>query len=386
MPKTLFKLMVPPMLAVGLLMTVPAYADGRVVAIGDVHGEYEGLVSILETTGLIDAELRWIGGDTTLVQTGDLFDRGLEVRKVLDLMMRLQQEAAAAGGEIVMLYGNHETMVLTGFYRDVNPDMYATFADKKTEKIRKNELRAFRDYWQTQSANEQGVKPPFPDEIRDRWLAAHPLGMIEFQEMLGPNGLYGKWLRTFQTVALIDGVLFAHGGIGPQLKDVSPQEINAKVADEIATFDRIRTYLLRRGVVPTTAGLNSLVAASQRLQPPDPKLAALDDVDDWFIISPEGPLWFRGSASWSEEERGEEMKAILDGFGAQAMVNAHTPQATASIGVRFDGRVFLIDTGMLSSHYGGRASALVIEDGVFTAVYADGETEVLLDTALADAA
>jgi hypothetical protein len=386
MPKILSKFMVPALLLVGLLATPSVYADGRIVAVGDVHGEYEGLVSILQQTGLIDDELRWIGGDTTLVQTGDLFDRGLEVRKVLDLMMQLQQEAAAAGGEIVLLYGNHETMVMTGFFRDVNPEMYATFADSKSEKLRKKELRAFRDYWQTQGTSGQGVRPPFPDEIRDRWLAAHPVGMIEFQEMLGPDGYYGKWLRTFQTVALIDGVLFAHGGIGPQLKEMTPQQINAKVADEIATFDRIRTYLLRRGVVPSTAGLNSLVAASQRLQPPDPELAALDDVDDWFILSPEGPLWFRGSASWSEEERGDEMKAILDGFGARAMVNAHTPQATASIGVRFDGRVFLIDTGMLSSHYGGRASALIIEDGVFRAIYADGETEVLLDTTLADAA
>jgi hypothetical protein len=42
---------------------------------------------------------------------------------------------------------------------------------------------------------------------------------------------------------------------------------------------------------------------------------------------------------------------------------------------------------MLSSVYtGGRPSALVIEGGVFTAIYTDGSSEVLVDEALPDAA
>ncbi len=50
----------------------------RLVAVGDVHGEYDGLVSILQEAALIDDQNLWIGVETTLVQTGDLVDRGLE--------------------------------------------------------------------------------------------------------------------------------------------------------------------------------------------------------------------------------------------------------------------------------------------------------------------
>ena len=34
----------------------------RIVAVGDIHGAYEPFVKILQTAGIIDARLRWIGG------------------------------------------------------------------------------------------------------------------------------------------------------------------------------------------------------------------------------------------------------------------------------------------------------------------------------------
>jgi len=52
------------------------------VAVGDVHGNFEGLAGILQRTGLIDENLKWIGGQAVLVQTGDLLDRGGGVRQV----------------------------------------------------------------------------------------------------------------------------------------------------------------------------------------------------------------------------------------------------------------------------------------------------------------
>ena len=80
------------------------------------------------------------------------------------------------------------------------------------------------------------------------------------------------------------------------------------------------------------------------------------------------------------------MAEILDGIGALRVVGGHTVQNPRRIQVRFDGRVILIDTGMLESHYGGQSSALVIEGGSFTAIYADGSEELLFDEALPEAA
>ena len=146
-----------------------ATAGDRVVAVGDVHGSYEGLVSILKRAELIDEDHHWVGGTATLVQTGDLFDRGLQIREVLDLLMRLQGEAAAAGGKGVVLLGNHEGMNLIGFFRDVNPDVYATFADSKSEKRRKKAYRNFKHSWEAR-AEAGGFQPPvFDKEIEAKW-------------------------------------------------------------------------------------------------------------------------------------------------------------------------------------------------------------------------
>ena len=97
----------------------------RVVAIGDVHGGYEQFQAILRAAGLIDARRRWTGGRTVFVQTGDLLDRGAASRDVLDLVRRLERDAARAGGRVHALLGNHEVMRLLGDYRYVSEGEYA---------------------------------------------------------------------------------------------------------------------------------------------------------------------------------------------------------------------------------------------------------------------
>jgi hypothetical protein len=54
-------------------------------------------------------------------------------------------------------------------------------------------------------------------------------------------------------------------------------------------------------------------------------------------------------------------------------VTGHTPQQSRSITVRYGGRAILIDTGMLTSYYKGRASALEIDGNKLTAFYEDGK-------------
>jgi hypothetical protein len=375
-------------LVLAALAAVPmASANDRVVAIGDIHGSYDGLVSILQRAGLVNDELRWAGGQTTFVQTGDIFDRGAEVRKVLDLLMRLETEAAEAGGEVIVLIGNHEGMNLTGFYRDVNPEVYASFVDDQSEKRRKAAYKDFKKFWRSKAAAIGAEPPAFTDEIKDRWMEAIPPGWLEHNEALGPKGLYGEWLRKRPVAVLIGEVLFIHGGVGPDLAGLAVAQINAKVAEEIATYDRLRELMISRRLVPSTAGLSSLIAAYNEQDPPDPEYAALANADAWLVRSPGGPLWFRGAARWDEETQTEHMVALLAGVGAQKMVGGHTVQHEGRIETRFGGRVFLIDTGMLSSVYeGGRPSALVIEDGTFSALYTDGSEEILLVEALPDAA
>ena len=326
------------------------FAGERIVAIGDIHGEYDGFVSVLQRAGLVDGDASWIGGEATLVQTGDIFDRGLEVFKVLDLLMRLEQEAAAVGGQVIVLLGNHDGMNLVGFFRDVNPEIYAQFVDKQSEKRRKAAYKNFKKYWRAKA--EEILNAPVgevPDDVKEQWMAAIPPGWLEYKEALGPEAHYGSWLHQRPVVVVINGVLFVHGGVGPDLAGLSVAEINAKVASELAIYHRLREAMIAEKLVPTTAELASLMNVYLEMDPPDPKYAELADAENWLVFSEGGPLWFRGAARWEEETDLEEMIGLLSGVGAQRMVGGHTVQDEGRIEVRFNGRVFLIDTGMLSS-------------------------------------
>ncbi len=97
----------------------PKAGTRAVVAIGDVHGDFDAFVAILQQVGLIDAEHHWIGGQATFVQVGDMLDRGPKPREVMDLMMALEKEAPKAGGRVVSLLGNHEMMNIMGDLRYV---------------------------------------------------------------------------------------------------------------------------------------------------------------------------------------------------------------------------------------------------------------------------
>ena len=162
-----------------LALPLAAGETGRIVAVGDVHGSFEGLTAILEETGIVDANLKWTGGTATYIQLGDLFDRGLHVRETLDFLMKLQDEAGAAGGRVECVLGNHETMNLTGFFRDANPEVYTTFVDAKSEKRRKKLWSAVKSY---RSLRDE----PTDDAALEAWEIEHPLGWVEYADALEP--------------------------------------------------------------------------------------------------------------------------------------------------------------------------------------------------------
>jgi hypothetical protein len=82
----------------------------RVYVIGDIHGQLQKLTKLLRDARLIDSSLAWSGGNATIWFMGDFVDRGPDGIAVIDLVMRLQQEAARAGGSICSILGNHEML------------------------------------------------------------------------------------------------------------------------------------------------------------------------------------------------------------------------------------------------------------------------------------
>lgn len=97
------------------------------------------------------------------------------------------------------------------------------------------------------------------------------------------------------------------------------------------------------------------------------------------MVSPDGPLWYRGYAEEPEEKLAPKLEKTMARLKVQHIVAAHTITDSRRITSRFANRVFLIDTGMVfEERHEGRASALEIQNGQFTAHYSTGEQQVLL--------
>lgn len=359
----------------------------RIVAIGDIHGAYDEFVSILKRAGIVDDALKWSGGRSTLVQTGDYTDRGTDVRKVLDLLMRLEREAKASGGQLVTLLGNHEVMNLIGDWRDVTPEICATFATPKSEARRE---QVYQDYTRLTAGTTPAAGAY--TQSRDEWMLAHPIGCLEYRESMGPSGVYGRWLRDKPVAAQVGDTLFMHAGVNParplpkSIRDVSEQ-----ARSEIRRLDSHRQRLASKRLALSTFTLQQVLdvslaelrqastefaaAKAERRPPPafDHQIIRasqeLMDVASWSLVDPDGPLWFRGYAQWEELTTAQHVFGFLDAMKLSRVVVGHTVTPTRKIMPRFGGRVVLIDTGMLTQTYNGTPAALEIAGNSLKAIY-----------------
>jgi Calcineurin-like phosphoesterase len=383
-------LVVATLLAATTLTAVPAGQSpaARVVAIGDIHGAFDPFVQILQSASLIDANKKWSGGTAVFVQTGDVFDRGAGVIDALDLLMRLEGEASRAGGRVEALLGNHEVMNLVSEFRDVTPDSYAPLADGRSEDRRK---RAYDDYLKVAKRREGKGDPIEP---REEWMKSHPPGFLEYVDALSPRGKYGKWLRSHKAVVKIGRTAFMHAGLRPD-PALSIDQVNATVAREIATWDDTKAALVQAQLVTPFCTLKEAVSAAvveiERIAAAIKEKAPLGDhvtrdfvdrlqalvaIDKSPLFAGDGPLWFRGYAQWPESPENEaQVTTLLKQLDLDRFVTGHTPLLpTGRITPRFNQRLVLIDTGMLSTYFkGGRASALEIQDKQLTAIYVDGK-------------
>ena len=370
----------------------PGTADvpPTIVVIGDVHGAFDDFVAILQHLGLIDSSHHWTGGKTTLLQAGDVIDRGPKPREALDLLMALESEAAKSGGRVVCVLGNHEMMNMMGDLRYVTPGNFNSFADSDSAKRQRS---AYEQYLKWRDKHPQLLAElAQPMELTEgEWMARHPVGFIEHREAFGPKGEYGKWLRTHPALAKIGDLIILHGGIHPSLVSQKVDAMNSTVHEEIRQFDSDKRYMVDEGLIlpffnlqemtavaeaEITAERKSRIALSQERQA---RLFEFLKYPSWLSVRVDGPLWFRGYDQWSEEEGAAQVGKILEAYNVTHIIVAHTVQKSGRIRARFGAKVFLVDTGMLSSYYpGGRASALEIrDDAKFTADYMDEQVVLL---------
>lgn len=161
----------------------------RIIAISDVHGQYQLMRELLLSSGVIDTANNWALGDGHLVVIGDNFDRGDEVLPILWLLFELEQQALANGGHLHLLLGNHELMVLHGDIR---------YLHKK--------------YNYTAGA----LQTPYP-------------------ELFARGSVLGDWIAQHQVAVSINEHLFVHAGISPKVLklDLSLEALNTTFRERI---------------------------------------------------------------------------------------------------------------------------------------------------------
>ena len=57
-------------------------APQRIVAVGDLHGDYPAWIDIAKAARLVGPDLKWTGGRTVLVQTGDMIVLDVPARRL----------------------------------------------------------------------------------------------------------------------------------------------------------------------------------------------------------------------------------------------------------------------------------------------------------------
>jgi hypothetical protein len=308
--------------------------------------------------------------------------------------MRLEDDARRAGGRVESLLGNHEMMNLIGEFRDVAPAAFASFADQRSED---RQRRAYQDYLRVMKRRPRNGTTPA--QTREEWNAIHPIGFVEYMDALGRRGKYGRWLRSRAVATTVDGTAFMHAGINPEVTTGTLDDINRTAAREIAASDDVRAMLVQAQLLTEYATLGEALDATfvelqrigaalkEQTHPGDhvtrefiERLQDFLKIDKSSLLDPQGPLWFRGFAQW-EDSAMPQVTALTSRLGVARFVTGHTPSSPGRIRARFANKIFLIDTGMLSTYFkGGRASALELQDGSVTAIYPDAR-EVLVASA-----
>jgi hypothetical protein len=315
-----------------LAPAVQAQQPQRIVAVGDLHGDYDAWVAIANAAGLTDAGGGWAGGRTTLVQLGDVTDRGPDSLKIIRSLQRLQREAPRAGGSVVVVLGNHEAMNVIGDLRYTTPGEFAAFADDRSVARRERVYMANR---QKLEAAARLTNPNIrPSQVRDEWLARTPLGWVEHRAAWAPSGELGRWARGNPAVAKIGDTLFVHGGLSGEYAVLGIGEVNRRAAAAMASADAAPGGILE---------------------------------------DPFGPLWYRGlvtrdpkadpdgAAATAGKARlpiDQELAAVLAATGTKRIVVGHTPSLRGVI-ISNEGRLVRADSG-ISRHYGGPLTWLEI--------------------------
>eukprot|EP00897_Mesotaenium_endlicherianum_P008207 jgi/Mesen1/7414/ME000388S06628 len=389
----------------------------RVLAIGDLHGDWEQTLAALRLAGVIsgDNSMSWTGGSAILVQVGDILDRGDDEIAILSLLRYLNVQAQQHGGAVYQINGNHETMNVSEEFRYVTEGGYAEgsdFVTYCTDVHGGNWNSAFAAWWYA----SQDIKAQRKTALGPAWGAPlsawNPLvaqKRTKARSMLfRPGGPIALQLARHPCVMLINDTLYAHGGVLPHHVEYGLQRMNRELSHwmrgecnekgEVAPMpfvatrgfnsvvwsrlysreafdsgeDRRRVSRRRKAVGPRRMRRRAERAVVRLLQRAGLLLPGFKLVPVKAAVAAAAAAARRGIAppgvaasllfNPCSSEACAALEAALDAVGARRLVVGHTPQMVGA-NSECGGRVWRIDVGMSSGILNAPPQVLEINGG-----------------------
>lgn len=302
----------------------------RIVVVGTVAGYYDQFRGLLRDMELIDEKDNWAGGTAHLVQLGNLYGDGPSLDGSVKLLMKLEGQAAAAGGMVHVLHGKSENMVLGGNLAPVNrgphDSGYLVYASPEGDVKRAALLKRYSEAFDHYAAGDPDVmrnKSEFLESMNGQINPGGP----EYLELIAPGTEMGDWLRSRNVVIRIGDTVFSYGGVSEEYCETPLEEINERFRSELRA-DKL-----------------------------------------WMTprVDRKGPLWWAELSARRDVETRALVEWILHKMGARAMVVGHSPV----IGHERRGRVYHVDSRM-HEWRDVEPLALEIVEGRF--VFRQGET------------
>mmetsp|Transcript_12607 Transcript_12607/g.35169 ORF Transcript_12607/g.35169 Transcript_12607/m.35169 type:complete len:409 (-) Transcript_12607:1856-3082(-) len=275
--------------------------DSRVVAIGDVHGDLQKTVAALKLAGVLSISAEgapvWCGGDTVVVQLGDILDRGDHEIQILHLFLRLKEQAKEQGGDVFLLNGNHESLNICGDFRYVTSGGFV------------------------ESARVAGLPPEMAGKFQAQLKARVAL--------FAPGGPIARELANSYTALQINDTVFAHGGIMPHHVDYGLGRLNDEMSRWMRGEEGARSPMAAMGSPDSVLWCREYSREIWKTQVDRSRSCAL-------------------------------LSKVLNQLSANQMVVGHTPQEMGC-NCECNGRIWRIDVGMSSGVCNALAQVLEIQ-------------------------
>lgn len=268
----------------------------KILAISDIESGFKTFRDFLINNKVIDKKLNWTFGNGHLVLLGDFVDRDFSTTQVLWFIYKLEQQAKEKGGTVHFILGNHELKNMQGNFESTSPKYF--------------HISAILERLQT--------------------------------DLYSVNSFLGKWMSSKNTLEKINGILFTHGGIHPDIVNYET------TLDEINQIVRNNYY-----------------------KPYYPK--AKKNSEQLLISSHKGITWYRGY--FKDDLTQKDVEIGLNKFNAKSIVVGHTLQS--KVNRQFNGKVIGIDVkhpkDYSKSIPNGRSEGLLIIGDRYYRVLHNGE-------------